>query len=404
MQLLYIANRYERKADLQRWLDGGLILVCDRYVASSIAYGEAQGLSGAWLATIQTFLPPPSLTIVLDIAPETAVARKAVDRDRYERDLSLQTRVRAKLSRAGRRRGLGRARRRARQGCDRRRRVQRGGVTTRAAVSARTSRTPASLSTRAHASSVAPVVLTSSIRTTTDPSSLPPPPPFRPSCQREGAADVTVTTRGRKPGLRPGGTVTAKGPADRHAQMAREVGGLIEPALAPPRRVERHRNRPVGARQHVGAADAHQFGQRPRQRSPSFVFQRVHDRAQRAVVPADGARAIHLAGAAPAAGTSRQRNADRPPGRQRIAAAVADGGVSGRIDRQQDSQTGPDVGCSRSCPQAAQDGARRTERTESAELKGRAAWRADEQTGKGNRTTPGGISIRSAFPHRRSRP
>src|ERR1700716_2835958 len=94
MQLLYIANRYERKPDLQRWLDGGLILVCDRYVASSIAYGEAQGLSGAWLATIQSFLPPPSLTIVLDIAPETAVARKTVDRDRYERDLSLQTHVR----------------------------------------------------------------------------------------------------------------------------------------------------------------------------------------------------------------------------------------------------------------------------------------------------------------------
>ena len=27
MQLLYIANRYERKPDLQRWLDGGLMLV-----------------------------------------------------------------------------------------------------------------------------------------------------------------------------------------------------------------------------------------------------------------------------------------------------------------------------------------------------------------------------------------
>ncbi|HEY2151796.1 MAG TPA: hypothetical protein VGH34_13380, partial [Vicinamibacterales bacterium] len=30
MQLLYIANRYERKPDLLRWLEGGLILVCDR--------------------------------------------------------------------------------------------------------------------------------------------------------------------------------------------------------------------------------------------------------------------------------------------------------------------------------------------------------------------------------------
>jgi dTMP kinase len=94
MQLLYIANRYERKPDLQRWLEGGLILVCDRYVASSIAYGEAQGLDSAWLADVQKFLPQPAITIVLDIAPETAVKRKAVDRDRYERDLALQTRVR----------------------------------------------------------------------------------------------------------------------------------------------------------------------------------------------------------------------------------------------------------------------------------------------------------------------
>jgi dTMP kinase len=95
MQLLYVANRYERKPDLQRWLDGGLILVCDRYTASSIAYGEAFGLDGGWLAELQKYLPAPSVTIVLDIAPETAVARKAIDRDRYERDLALQARVRA---------------------------------------------------------------------------------------------------------------------------------------------------------------------------------------------------------------------------------------------------------------------------------------------------------------------
>src|SRR5262245_9030041 len=94
VQLLYTANRYERKPDLQRWLDGGLILVCDRYTASSVAYGEAQGLDPAWLVDMQKFLPPPALTIMLDIAPETAVERKAVDRDRYERDLAMQARVR----------------------------------------------------------------------------------------------------------------------------------------------------------------------------------------------------------------------------------------------------------------------------------------------------------------------
>src|SRR5205809_2496310 len=82
MQLLYVANRYERKPDLQRWLDGGLMLVCDRYTASSVAYGEAHGLDPTWLTELQNFLPAASLTIMLDISHETAVQRKAVERDR----------------------------------------------------------------------------------------------------------------------------------------------------------------------------------------------------------------------------------------------------------------------------------------------------------------------------------
>jgi len=99
MQLLYVANRYERKPDLQRWLDGGLILVSDRYTASSIAYGEAFDLDAAWLTDIQKFLPPAALTIFLDINPETAVQRKAAGRDRYERDLAMQRRVRESYKR-----------------------------------------------------------------------------------------------------------------------------------------------------------------------------------------------------------------------------------------------------------------------------------------------------------------
>jgi dTMP kinase len=105
MQLLYVANRYEKKADLQRWLDGGLMLVSDRYTASSVAYGEALGLDPAWLTDMQKFLPPAALTILLDIAPETAVTRKSVDRDRYERDLAMQGRVRESYQRQAREQG-----------------------------------------------------------------------------------------------------------------------------------------------------------------------------------------------------------------------------------------------------------------------------------------------------------
>ena len=94
MQLLYVANRYEMKKKLDAWLSNGIVVLCDRYTASSVAYGEAQGLDPQWLADIQRFLPAADLTILLDIAPEVAVDRKQSGRDRFERDLELLTRVR----------------------------------------------------------------------------------------------------------------------------------------------------------------------------------------------------------------------------------------------------------------------------------------------------------------------
>jgi dTMP kinase len=94
MQLLYVANRYEKKPLIERLLEGSTVIVCDRYLASSVAYGEAHGLDGAWLRDIQRYLPPPDLTILLDIAPETAAGRKTTNRDKYERDLALLSRVR----------------------------------------------------------------------------------------------------------------------------------------------------------------------------------------------------------------------------------------------------------------------------------------------------------------------
>jgi dTMP kinase len=94
MQLLYVANRFEHRARLDHWLESGDCVVCDRYRASSVAYGEAQGLDPAWLESIQRRLPPATVTVLLDIAPGTAVERKQSHRDRYERDLGLLARVR----------------------------------------------------------------------------------------------------------------------------------------------------------------------------------------------------------------------------------------------------------------------------------------------------------------------
>jgi dTMP kinase len=94
MQLLYVANRYEKKAEIERAKGEGAVVLCDRYLASSIAYGEAQGLDAAWLTDIQKYLPQPDITFLLDIEPDVSARRKTRDRDRYERDLSLLSRVR----------------------------------------------------------------------------------------------------------------------------------------------------------------------------------------------------------------------------------------------------------------------------------------------------------------------
>ena len=94
MQLLYVANRFEYRPRLELFLSTGDVVICDRYRASSVAYGEAHGLDAGWLDEVQRPLPAALVTVLLDISPETAVTRKRSGRDRYERDLALLGRVR----------------------------------------------------------------------------------------------------------------------------------------------------------------------------------------------------------------------------------------------------------------------------------------------------------------------
>ena len=105
MQLLYVANRYEYRDEIVRATAAGTIVVCDRYLASSVAYGEAQGLDGAWLLEMQKYLPQPDVTFLLDIQPEVSARRKVDDRDKYERDLALLGRVRESYLRQAARAG-----------------------------------------------------------------------------------------------------------------------------------------------------------------------------------------------------------------------------------------------------------------------------------------------------------
>ncbi len=95
LQLLYVANRCEHRPAIEAALAAGQWVVCDRYLASSIAYGEAQGLDPEWLLLIQRVLPPADVTVLLDLAPEVGAQRKQQHRDAFEQDLGLLARVRA---------------------------------------------------------------------------------------------------------------------------------------------------------------------------------------------------------------------------------------------------------------------------------------------------------------------
>ena len=99
LQLLYIANRFEFRPRIEAWLSSGTMVVCDRYLASSIAYGEAQGVDAGWLADTQRHLPQPSLTLFMDMSPSVSLTRKKADRDKFERDMPLLGRVRESYQR-----------------------------------------------------------------------------------------------------------------------------------------------------------------------------------------------------------------------------------------------------------------------------------------------------------------
>jgi dTMP kinase len=62
---------------ITRTLDQGTWVVCDRYVASSIAYQASQGLDPTWLATINRYARRPDLTVFVDTPVEECLRRSS---------------------------------------------------------------------------------------------------------------------------------------------------------------------------------------------------------------------------------------------------------------------------------------------------------------------------------------
>ena len=82
MQLLYVANRYEKRPHVERLLAEGAVVICDRYLASSVAYGEAHGLDGAWLRGFRSRFHTQFLSQRVGARPQVPRGRFTDNRDR----------------------------------------------------------------------------------------------------------------------------------------------------------------------------------------------------------------------------------------------------------------------------------------------------------------------------------
>jgi len=91
--LLFAADRAEHfKKVIAPALRDNKIVICDRYVESSIAYQSAEGLDEKWIEEINVCVPRPDLTIILDVDPSVALNRienrvktLGVSKEKFER-------------------------------------------------------------------------------------------------------------------------------------------------------------------------------------------------------------------------------------------------------------------------------------------------------------------------------
>jgi dTMP kinase len=74
--LLFAADRVDHvQTEVEPLLKQGKIVVCDRYLFSSLAYQGAAGLDLHWMDCINKFALKPDLTLFLDISPDMAIGR-----------------------------------------------------------------------------------------------------------------------------------------------------------------------------------------------------------------------------------------------------------------------------------------------------------------------------------------
>jgi dTMP kinase len=92
--ILLSANRWEKKAEIEKVIDKGTTIIMNRYYQSNLVYGMSKGLKLDWLLALDKGLPRADLVIVIDIKTNTLVTRsKNSIVDTFEKDVELIRKV-----------------------------------------------------------------------------------------------------------------------------------------------------------------------------------------------------------------------------------------------------------------------------------------------------------------------
>jgi len=92
--LLFAGDRIEHMySEVKPALEEGKLVICDRYIYSSLAYQGNAGLSLEWIKTINARALQPDISIFIDVPPEKVIERLQRKKSVME-TLETQTKVR----------------------------------------------------------------------------------------------------------------------------------------------------------------------------------------------------------------------------------------------------------------------------------------------------------------------
>ena len=86
--LLFSANRWEKKKEIESMIENGTTVIMNRYWQSNLVYGSANGMDPGWLMELDKGLPKEDLVLVLLVAPSIS-SKRAEIKDAFESDDQL---------------------------------------------------------------------------------------------------------------------------------------------------------------------------------------------------------------------------------------------------------------------------------------------------------------------------